>query len=302
MTNLQLINLWIEEHKKHVAIGLIIATVLGIVLTQISWSSPSSSQAPVASDTPSETTTTEDPEAVLLDKQKDKTNKLSFADVNGYSYDIEYIAGSVVAATDTSEGKPGYVGISKASMSRWGLKITNTTSGKKAPCLMNMSLLPVYTEQVSTELKQLLRDSDVDTLYNPGWELKSVRLYDTPLASTQFNDGNDDNVPSQQYSTLVGLKVSLKAECGNGIDNRMDAGAVLEDKDIAWSADNAAIVKEGAASRIVELLKKPAGYVVAYSDYTTKIYQVTLGEGVKAYGNMNGDAILQFVRAEEETE
>lgn len=82
----------------------------------------------------------------------------------------------------------------------------------------------------------------------------------------------------------------------------MDAGAVLEDKDIAWSADNAAIVKEAAASRIVELLKKPAGYVVAYSDYTTKIYQVTLGEGVKAYGNMNGDAILQFVRAEGETE
>lgn len=296
--NLQLLSIWIEEHKKQVAIGLVIATVVGIILTQISWSSPSSPQPQATADQSEATYYDGEANSPRDDNfnKKPKINKLSFTDVSGYSYDIEYEVGDVDATNDSSEGKPGYVGISKATIPVYSVKIANTTSGKKAPCLVNMSVLPVYAEPVSTELKQLL--GGIDTLYSPGWELKKMRLYDTPLSSADFNDG-DDGVPSQTYTTMAGLKASLKTECGNGIDNRMDAGATLEYGGIIWSADNSAVVKEDAASRIVELLKKPTGYVVAYSDYTKNIYLATIGEGVKAYGNMNGDAIVQFVKTED---
>lgn len=302
MMNLQLLTLWIDEHKKQVAIGLIVATVIGILMTQISWSSPPSDTSkaesePTVSDLFNKQFEDEANSAHADDFDKDtiKVNKLAFTDVNGYSYDIEYTIGSITGAVDASEGKPGYVGISKASMSAQNVKITNTTSGKKAPCIVNLSLIPVYTEQVSAELQQLL--SNIDTLYSPGWALKEIKFYNPPLTSAQFNEDNR-NAPYQQYKTLAGLQVRMKPDCGNGIDNRMDAGAVL-DGGIIWSGDNYATVKEDSASRIVELLKKPAGYAVLYDDYTTQTYQVTLGEGMTAYGNMNGDAIVQFVKSEE---
>jgi hypothetical protein len=58
--------------------------------------------------------------------------KFDFTDSDGYSYHLEYTAVLPSVALDTTEGKPGEVGVKRTPLIL-NAAITNTTPGKKAP-------------------------------------------------------------------------------------------------------------------------------------------------------------------------
>lgn len=64
-----------------------------------------------------------------------------FMDEDGYTYHIEYNVNPEITV-DSSEGKPGYVGL-HFDFSNSSVTVKNITSGKKAPGLY-LSLLPLY--------------------------------------------------------------------------------------------------------------------------------------------------------------
>lgn len=184
------------------------------------------------------------------DKERQaRTNTFTVTTRNGYSYRVTYELAkepAVYASIDTSEGKPGYAKVA-VEMNSNSWSVTNTTSGKKAPCLKGLLLHPLYSTAIGDVLKQAGEASKV----------ARGSFSDAPNTTyTAINDGfgfQGINFDTQE---------TYYDNCSMAPDETVKSKSSLESKSTTM------MMQEDAAKKFAELAKQPAGYVVSVFDDT----------------------------------
>ncbi|MCH4169519.1 MAG: hypothetical protein LKF42_09700 [Streptococcaceae bacterium] len=186
----------------------------------------------------------------------DESNRsFDYSDYQGYSYHVKYNMDMVVTI-DTTEGKPGFVGI-KFNTKNSKLTVTNTTSGKKATYVM-FTCYPLYKKELFSELPANLN------FYTAGAMINPTKLSEINLGDEQYSD---DYI----YSKNIGFSFTS--------DNNGMPFEVGETKELVKPRINDDSVYETTVEEnYAELFKNISGWAVIIEGST-----------------LNDDTIIQFM-------
>lgn len=209
-----------------------------------------------------------------LDEQREaRRNTFTVTTRDGYTYEVQYTmsAEPAVAATiDSSKAKPGYAEVvMSVHVDSWS--ITNTTKGKKAPCLTGLAVAPLYSAAMGSLFDEVKKDSGESYTYEA---TLSGKRY------TTFNGRVD--------SSTVGLGTfaTQSGDCTIEPD-----GAIRStDKKMVILSSGGITMREDLAKRFVELIKQPEGYVVRGTDSSGTYRNTTT-----VYGEIDGSSDTPIV-------
>jgi hypothetical protein len=209
-----------------------------------------------------------------LDEQREaRRTNFTITTRDGYTYEVQYTMSAepaVTATIDSSKAKPGYTEVAMSvHVDSWS--ITNTTKGKKAPCLTGLAVAPLYSTAMGSLFDEVKKDSGDSYTYEA---TLSGKRY------TTFNGRVD--------SSTVGLGTfaTQSGDCTIEPD-----GAIRStDKKMVTLPSGGITMRENLAKRFVELIKQPEGYVVRGTDSSGTYRNTTT-----VYGEIDGSSDTPIV-------
>ena len=217
-----------------------------------------------------------------LEEQKEaRRNSFTTTNRDGYTYEVQYTISSepaVSATIDSSEGKPGYAKVKvKVYVDSWS--ITNTTKGKKVPCLTGLAVIPLYSAPMISLFNEVKEDGGNGVGYT-----------------------HKVTLSGKEYTTFNGLvgssSVSLSTFATQSSDcTLVPDGAVrsTDKKAVTIGNDDGITMREDLAKRFVELSKQPDGYVVMAYDGSSTTQPARLSDTMTIYGEVSKSSDLPII-------